>query len=100
MRALAALAMSAALCAGCEDPWPLPAGPGRYAVWQLDASGGLQGFRCDTYTVAHGGALTATVREVLDAGECEGDGPQVGARVTWRRWVACDLWTGKLRRHR
>jgi hypothetical protein len=102
MRALLALAALTALlaaCAGCHDPWPLPSGAGRYAVWTLDANG-LRGFRCDTYSVGLGGTLTATVREVLDAGEVEGDGPTVGARVTWTSWVACDLWTGQLRHHR
>jgi len=97
VRALLALAALTALCAsGCDDP-PVraPEGEGRYAVFALDAEGMVRGFRCNTYSVA-GGALTATVREVLAAGE-DGDGLMVGARVTWSRWVACDLWSMSVR---
>jgi len=96
---VAAIAIIITLCSGCDDPWPAPPGTGRYAVWTLDAYGDVRGFLCDSYSVGHGGALTATVREVLATGGYEGKGPRVGALVTWHHWVTYDLETGQLRHH-
>ena len=94
---LATLAALAALAAGCDDArvTVAPEGPGRYAVYTLDPGGCVVGYLCDGYTVRRG-ALTGTVGEVLAQGEGE-EALRIGARVTWTRWCAVDLWTGDVR---